>query len=400
MSPSMHWLGLMVAIGVLLLMARRNLAVGFLLSALVLGIFTLPPAGIWSSIEGTVTDSATLLLALAMGIIPMIGGVMERSGQMDRLVSNLRIGQRPSLVLSPALIGMLPVPGGALLSSPLVEGVGQRIAGRTKAAVNVWFRHALFMVYPLDPTLIMSARIAGLGVYSVIPYLLPGFIAMTVVGWVFLMRDVEGKIAYPDPFSARDLLPPLGIILLAPFLDFLLPKVFALRITEWSTLLAVSCSLGLALLLSRLPWREILQTIRSVSPWDFTLMIMAMFLFFQVFQTSGLPEAMASLTLSEPLLCMITFLLGVLTGRVYLPTSVVVPTYVRMLGSSTMHPHLFALVFFSAILGYLVSPVHPCVSVSLEYFDTSISDYLRTMALPVLVALTPALGLALVLSLI
>jgi hypothetical protein len=270
---------------------------------------------------------------------------------MDRLVSSLRIGRRPSLVVSPALIGMLPVPGGALLSSPLVEGVGERVAGKTKAAVNVWFRHALFVVFPLDPTLIMSARIAGLGACSVIPYLLPGFIAMTIVGWVFLLRDVEGEIEYRGPFSARDLLLPLGIILLAPFLDFLLPEVFTLRVPEWSTVVAVSCSLGLALLLSRLPWRALAQTIRSTAPWDLTLMVMAMLLFLGIFKASGLPEVMASLALSEPLLCMTSSLLDVLTGRVYLPTSVVIPTYVKMVGSNPMPPHLFALVFFSAILG-------------------------------------------------
>jgi len=182
-------------------------------------------------------------------------------------------------------------------------------------------------------------------------------------------------------------------------MDFLLPRAFVLRIPEWSTLIAVSSSLVLAAVLSHLSWRQLAQTIRSTAPWDFTLMIMAMLLFFGIFRASGLPEAMASLALSEPLLCIVTFLLGVLTGRVYLPTSVVVPTYMRMLGSNPMAPHLFALVFFSAILGYLVSPVHPCVSVSLEYFGASMSDYLKAMALPVLLALTPALGLALVLSL-
>lgn len=124
-----------------------------------------------------------------------------------------------------------------------------------------------------------------------------------------------------------------------------------------------------------------------------------MLLFLGIFKASGLPEVMASLALSEPLLCMISFLLGVLTGRVYLPTSVVIPTYMKMVGSDPMPPHLFALVFFSAILGYLVSPEHPCVSVSLEYFGASMGDYLKAMALPVLLALTPALGLALVLSL-
>ena len=88
---------------------------------------------------------------------------MQESGQMDRLVNDLRIGKRTFLVLSPALVGMLPVPGGALLSSPLVERVGEGMEEKTKAALNVWFRHVLLIVYPFSPALIASAKIAGLG---------------------------------------------------------------------------------------------------------------------------------------------------------------------------------------------------------------------------------------------
>jgi integral membrane protein (TIGR00529 family) len=395
----MHWLGLFISIGVLLLVARRSLPLAFLFSALLLGAFTLSPMEIWMTIRNTVTDSAILLLALAMGVIPVIGEVMERSGQISRLVNNLRVGRRMSLVLSPALVGMLPVPGGALLSSPLVEEVGKGILGTTKAAVNVWYRHVLFMVYPLDPTLILSARIAGLGVYTVIPYLFPGFIAMTFIGWTFFLRDVEGEIGYRGPFSARHLVLSLSIILLAPLLDYLLPRVFFFRVPEWTTLIAVLCSLGLALFLGRRSLRELGRTVKRAAPWHFSLMIMGMFLFFSIFQASGMAENMASLAFSEPLLCLVSFLLGVFTGRVYLPTSVVIPTYMSMAGSSPLPPAIFALLFFSALLGYLVSPAHPCVFASLEYFGADMGDYLRTMALPVLLALAPALLLALVLSL-
>jgi len=234
-------------------------------------------------------------------------------------------------------------------------------------------------------------------VYDVIPYLLAACIAMTVIGWVFLLRGVDGEIAYRGPLSRRDLLLPLSIILVAPVLDFLLPKALVFTVPQWTTLIAVSCSLGLALLLSGLSWRGIRETGKSTAPWTFSLMIVGMFLFFNIFRASGMSELMASLAFSEPVLCLVGFFLGVVTGRVYLPASVVIPTYLSMVGSNPMSPFVFALLFFSAALGYLMSPVHPCVSVSLEYFRASIGDYLKAMALPILLALTPTLVLALVL---
>lgn len=392
-----HWLGLFISMGVLLLVARKSLPLAFVLSAVTLGCFTLSPIGIWLGIWNTATAPSILLLALAMGIIPLIGGVMEESGQMDGLVNNLRIGKRAFLILSPALVGMLPVPGGALLSTPLVERVGEGIEEKTKAALNVWFRHVLLIIYPLSPALIASAKIAGLGVYQVIPYLLPGFIAMTIIGWAFFLRDVEGEIPYRGSLSIRNLLLPLSILLLAPLLDFLLPRTFALRVPEWATLIAVSCSLGLALLLSDLSWKEIKGIGKSMTPWNFSLMIVGMFLFFNIFKASGMSELMASLAFSDPWLCLVTFLLGVITGRTQLPTSVVIPTYLSMVGANPMPRPIFALVFFCASLGYLMSPVHPCVSVSVAYFGADMGDYLKALALPTLVALGPTLVLALML---
>ncbi len=391
----MHWLGLFISMGVLLLVARKNLPLAFVLSAVTLGIFTLSPIEIGMGIWSTVTDASILLLALAMGVIPMIGGVMEASGQMDRLVNHLRIGKRAFLVLSPALMGMLPVPGGALLSTPLVARVGEGIEGKTKAAINVWFRHVLLIIYPLSPALIASAKIAGLEVYRVIPYLFPAFIATTIIGWAFFLQGVKGEIAYRGPLSIRDLLLPLSILLLAPLLDFLLPKVLALSVPEWTTLIAISCSLALALLLSDLSWKEVRGISQSMAPWNFSLMIVGMFLFFNLFKASGMSELMAALASSEPLLCLVTFLLGVVTGRTQLPTSVVIPTYLSVVGSNPMNPLIFALVFFSASLGYLISPVHPCVSVSVEYFGVRIGDYLKVIALPTFAALALTLVLAL-----
>jgi Uncharacterized conserved protein len=165
------WLGFFVSIAVLLLVSRKNLPLALFSSAIVLGLFTISPPTIGMKIYETLIDPSILLLAVAMGLIPLIGGVMEESGQMDGLVNNLRIGKKSFLGISPALIGMLPVPGGALLSAPLVERVGEGIEPGRKASLNVWFRHILFLIYPISPELIVSIEIAGLDVYDALPYL-------------------------------------------------------------------------------------------------------------------------------------------------------------------------------------------------------------------------------------
>jgi len=115
------WIGFSLAILLLLVISRRSLALGMAAAAVVLALFTLSPSQMGEALVTTFADPSILLLALTVGLIPMIGGTLEVTGEMERLVANMRIGVKPFLALSPALLGMLPMPGGALLSAPLVE---------------------------------------------------------------------------------------------------------------------------------------------------------------------------------------------------------------------------------------------------------------------------------------
>ena len=126
--------------------------------AALLGVLS-DPQGLTVYFWDTISDPTVFLLALIVGLIPIIGNVLLTSGQIDSLVSNMRIGKKKFLLFFPALVGMLPMPGGALLSAPFVEKGGKDIDNSAKAGINVWFRHTLYLVYPLSPGLIVSAQI-------------------------------------------------------------------------------------------------------------------------------------------------------------------------------------------------------------------------------------------------
>jgi len=378
------WLGFFVSIAVLLLVSRKNLPLALFSAAIVLGLFTVSPPTIGMKIYETLIDPSILLLAVAMGLIPLIGGVMEESGQMDGLVNNLRIGKKSFLGISPALIGMLPVPGGALLSAPLVEKVGEGIEPGTKASLNVWFRHILFLIYPISPELIVSIEIAGLDVYDALPYLFPFFIFSLLIGYVFFLRGIKGKITYEKKFSAKDLMAPLMVIALVPILDFSLQRMVDLPLREISLIIAVIGSLSLSLSLSNLNPAKVLAIGKKMRIWHFALIILGMFVFLNIFKASGVPEMIASANFSKPMLCVVIgFLLGIVTGRIQVSASIVVPIYVASSTLNFMQPSVFAITFFSIFLGYVISPIHPCVSISVEYFKIQIKDFLRASILPV-----------------
>ena len=195
------WLEFFISIMVLLLVSRKSLGIALISAAFVLGFFTLSPEDIWVAILSTLTNSSVILLSLAIGIIPLIGGVLKESGMLDDLLHNLRIGKKSFLMLSPALVGLLPMPGGALLSAPLVEKVGKNIKAELKAGINIWFRHILFLVYPLNTALIVSAKLAGLQVYELIPYLAPLFFFTILLGYFSFVRKIKGKLTYDGKIS-------------------------------------------------------------------------------------------------------------------------------------------------------------------------------------------------------
>ncbi|MCK4758300.1 MAG: DUF401 family protein, partial [Thermoplasmata archaeon] len=198
-------------------------------------------------------------------------------------------------------------------------------------------------------------------------------------------------------FSLAGLLIPLLIILIAPLLDFLMLNTWKPEIRELSLLIAVLVSLALAIWMGKITPRKLKAVTINMRPWKYGLIVIGMFVFLNVFVASGAPEAISSLSPSKTALCVLVgFILGFATGRIQLPISIIVPIYLTNFLVFAMEPVAFAITFFSIFLGYLISPVHPCNTVSLEYFNVSLKDFFgRTWPATALM-----LGFAVILSVV
>jgi len=388
------WIGFLVSLAGILIISKKNLALALISGALILGLFTLSPAVVLDRVVYTITDSSIILLALAMGAIPIIGGTMKESGQIDSLVNNVRIRRRYLLPFSAALMGLLPMPGGALLSAPILERGGEGVSNDLKATINNWFRHLFILVYPLSPALIVSAKISSLDVYVAIIYLLPGLFLASILGYIFFLSRVQGSLSYPERFSWSALTFPLIIILSAPALDFVLKRTLSLG--SLATLIGVTTGLSLSIVLSRkkLDLRKIAV---GMKPWNFSLIILGMFLYLHIFQASGAGNLIATLPL-PPLTLSVTagFLLGLATGRVQLPASIILPVYLATADHIT--PFVFALIYIGIYFGYIISPVHPCLVVTCEYFRIPIRDMLVKLTLPTLIVFFTVLLVSLIIA--
>ncbi|MEA1913490.1 MAG: DUF401 family protein [candidate division WOR-3 bacterium] len=385
MSNAFIWIGFIISLALIVFVAIKNLWLGLFLGALTLGLFNLSFKGLIQVTVSTLIDPSIVLLALSVAIIPIIGGVMEESHLMESLVQNLRVGKKGILMLPPALFGMLPMPGGALLSAPVVERTGKGVKNETKAGINVWFRHLLIFIYPLG-SLLPTTKMAGLNLYREILYILPFFCVIFIMGLFFLIRGVSGSIDYKKGFDLKDLLIPLGIILIAPIVHLSFMRVF--RISEIPLIIGVSLSLIVALKTSRLRVKEIFQIAKKMKIWNFALIIFGMFLFLNIFKASNISSVIADIAFSKTFLLVgIGAFLGFATGRVQVPVSIIIPIYFAKYGLDAISPEAFAIMFFASFMGYIISPIHPCVLISIEFFNTTLKDFMKKMITPAVLCL-------------
>ena len=388
-APMLTWTGFFFSIATILVISRRNLPLAISAGAIVLGIFTLSFESLLERVIYTITDLTVIMLTLAMGLIPLIGGVMKETGQIDALVSNIRISRRFLLPLSASLMGLLPMPGGALLSAPILDRAGKGVSPALKAAINNWYRHLFILIYPLAPALIISTKICDLDIYACILYIMPICVIAAVLGYFFFLRKIDGRFKSDSEFSARGLLAPLAIVLCAPVIDFTLKRVT--NIGSASTLIGVAIALLLAYVLAE-KRPHLGRLTLQMKAWNFALIILGMFLYLHVFVETDLGSLIADLPL-PPLMLAVSagFLLALLTGRVQLPASIVLPVYLASAGSIT--PYFFTLIYVAMYFGYIISPVHPCLTVTCEFFGISIRRMMKELALPTAIIVIIVAGL-------
>lgn len=350
----------------------------------------------FNEIYNTLTDPSILLLAIAVGIIPLIGGVMEIAGQMDDIIDNLKIKKKSFLAFSPAFIGMLPMPGGALLSAPLVKKGGECVANDKKSAINVWFRHVLILIYPLG-TLLVTTKMAEINLYKTMLYVFTPFLLMLILGYIFLLKGIEGKSSYKSQRNKKKLGIAIGIILVAPLIHFSLMTIFKNINQEIFLLIGVCVSLILAIYFGKICFKKVKIVSKKMKPLKYALIIIGMFLFLNIFKASAIPKEIAGLELPKSIfLTFLAFFLGFATGRVQLPISIMLPIYISQQENNAITPFPFSIMYFSIFFGYVISPVHPCVSVSLEFFNVKYIDMLKKLIIPTIAGIFFIFGLSII----
>lgn len=411
------------AFGVMLLGLRlkKPLWLAVLFGGLVLALMFHMPVADWARIAAlSLFQRDTVFLVIILALILFLSEVLDKSGQTARLMraaTGFLRNPRLRLAFFPALVGFLPMPGGAVFSAPLVRDMadGLGLKRRDTALVNYWFRHLWELCWPLYPGIILASSLSGVPLARLIAYTLPCILLCVALGWVFIMRpavahldagDMRGDPARNAGGSPRDIrdalwqgLPMLiaiccglgfevGMTFLAPDWPFELGIMAAL-------VLAISCSL----IQNRVGPGFVAGVLRDKELYKLIALVSAILVFKDVLQASGAVEELAGVASGRGALLAMTvglpFLVGLISG---ITVAFVGSTFPILLGviqtlglQSELLPHM-ALGLFAGFTGVMISPLHVCFILSCEFFGVDVAVAWRRLVAPCALILLFGLG--------
>ncbi len=372
-------LSFLIIIALILIFSKKELSVVLGISAIIFGLLT--QVNIINSMIEVIINPSIVLLALSVLLIPILGGIMEESGLMLELIQKLKVSKKVALMVSPALFGLLPVAGGALMSAPIVDQIDPALDSNRKVAINVWYRHVLLLIYPLSSALLVASVLSGISLYIIVLALLIPFVLMVFVGYFTLLKPVD-KSKESTNRNLKIVFHNLIPLITAPIIDFLGRLFFPISFPELFVFIGLIISISIALKFAKMNLLNIKEISRKMKVWRFPLLIISMFLFLSIFLESGVPEQISALNLPFALFISIGFFLGFTTGRVQLPSSILIPIYLVQNLALTMPIIDFVFLYFAIYLGYLITPLHPCLAYNINYFKTNYLKSLKHVAIP------------------
>lgn len=393
---------------------RQPLWLSVLAGGVVLGLSFGMPLAVWATVSGaTLFQRETTYLVIILTLILFLSEVLEKSGQTRRLMqaaTGFLVNPRLRLAFFPALVGFLPMPGGAVFSAPLVRDMadGLGLARRDTALVNYWFRHLWELCWPLYPGIILASALAEVPLARLIVYTLPCVLLCVGLGWAFIMRPavahLERAPASPvaparDPRAAlSEGLPMLiaitcglgfevAMTLLAPELPFELGIICAL-------LLAIAC----ALVQNRVGPGFVAGVLFDRELYRLVALVVSVLMFKDVLSASGAVEELARVASGPGALFALTLGLPLLVGLISgITVAFVGATFPIILGvlanlgpgalGGDHLPAYLTLGLFAGFTGVMISPLHVCFILSCQFFEAELGAAWRRLVLPCLLLL-------------
>lgn len=397
-------IGVILAFTMILVFIKHKINLG--LAMIAAGILVGVTSGLGLStltllLEGLLEPSTLELLGIVV-MIGILGYILTETGSMKKILDSLfELIYSPKilLMLAPGLISLLNVPGGAIMSAPMVDEIGNKVnlSPEEKTSINLFYRHIWYFCYPLNQTLIMTGNLSGIEKNALIAYSFPAMIVGILSSYMFNFRkinfskklDSDKKIKINSFKELLLNLMPLIIVLILG-LVFKVNFLCALVIGIIIALLNNNERKKITSLKDRvfMGWNRakimIIPGINKGLVYSFAGIMM----FRKVIEASGILPVFSDflIGLGIPLwilIIIVAVVASIATGLSPAAIGLTIPLFMPLLPGGLANIGYIGLLYITATLGYLVSPIHLCLALTKEYFEANLLGVYKEVAIPI-----------------
>lgn len=309
--------------------------------------------------------------------VGILGVLLRKYNIIDNVIKYLTMtisSKRVTLMSIPAIVGLLSVPGGAIISAPFVDKLGEEsnISNTRRAVINLVYRHIAMHIMPYSSGFLVVVSLAP----QISPYRLAGLNSIFVViycaiGYFLYIRQVKNdKIGFTE-------IKGINIINL---LKYTSPVYAAVLLNIF---FGLPFYLGLLVNLSIVYMLHPEQTFffDVIKAFNFKIL----FALVGVYLIQGVIAEMESLSsyltmiLSNPETTMfgiiiISFFFGITTGFQPTALGVILPILTTLPLSNSQLLLYCHFTFVWGFVGYFFSPLHLCQLFTCEYMKVSTAE--------------------------
>lgn len=363
----------------------------------------------------------TIRLVLIVVFILTLSQMMNDTGQMRRIIDSfhsITTSHRVTSSLLPALIGILPMPGGALFSAPMVDESlsNAEIPPAHKTAINYWFRHVWEYWWPLYPGVILAINLLHIEVWQFMIVMLPFTFFSISAGYLFLLKplstdenshNIRQKVTFKPFFT--EIMPILVIVItvvLISSIQLIVKAIgFQLPLSGVGILLGLCAGIIWTIKTNRLSFTNVKKALLNQRMFTMILLMFAIMIFKGILIDSravlDIQNEFASYHI--PLLAIVIimpFISGIITGIAIGFVGVSFPLLVPLLNqiSGLSFFGYTSLAYVSGYLGMMLSPVHVCLLVTKDYFKVPLTNVYPYLIKPAIAVFCAAFLMFLVLT--
>lgn len=386
-------IGIVFVITLALTFKRVALWISLLVASFLTGIlFGMPIEKILVDFGRGALDSETLLLVGGLFTILWFSNLLKQTGRMDEVLHGFRCifrDVRFVIAILPAMIGLMPMMGGALVSAPMVvEGSDElKLSPERKTFINYWFRHVWEYVMPTYPAFIVACGLIGIPAVKFarlnFPLTIAAILSGICVGFWGVSRSSKPKnemsgvtyrrlIINLSPFVVSLVLViAFKVELMIGFGLTILGMIFLYRIDKDVIRKSLKESISIGLLLAVV----VIMGFKKVLESSHAVMGLSTYL-----SSSGIPAWMIAI--------LIPLSIGIITGLTIGPMGIGFPILIPLFQDDPNFLNYMMLAFASGVAGDLLSPFHLCLILTKDYFGADLKGVYRLLWFPVICILS------------